>query len=125
MQVVMAEDREEKLRKGRHQTGSNGAYKERIEGAPLALRKGRAGLEHLCPVDTLRRHHPAHPGKARLRHIRRDQGERVPSFGRGQARRHVLLGRAVDEDLKISEAETKGARKGIWAMTEGSKGSKA
>ena len=74
LKVVMAEDGEEELRKGRHQTGSNGAHKERIEGAPLALRKGGAGLEHLCPVDALHRHHPAHPGKARLRHIRRVQG---------------------------------------------------
>ena len=125
LQVVMEEDREEKLRKGRHQTGSNGAYEERIEGVPSGLRKGGAGLEHLRPVDALRRHHPAHPGKARLQHVRRVQGGRVSRFGRGLARRHVLLGRAIEVDLKISEAERKGARKRIWPMTGGSKGSQA
>ena len=66
LQVVMAEDREEKLRKGRHQTDSNGAYEEQIEGAPSGLRKGGAGLEHLRPVDAVRRRHRAHPGKAHL-----------------------------------------------------------
>ena len=125
MQVVMAEDREEELRERRYQTGSNGTYEERVQGAPLGLRRGGAGLEHLRPIDALRRHHPAHPGKARLRHVRRVQGGRIPSFGRGLARRHDLLGCAVEVDLKISEAERKGARKGIWAMTGGSKGSKA
>ena len=69
LNIIVAEDREEELREGRYQTGNNGAYKERIEGAPLALREGRAGLEHLRPVDALRRRHLAHPGKARLRHV--------------------------------------------------------
>ena len=59
LQVVMAEDREEKLREGRHQASNNGAYKERIKGAPSALRGGGAGLEHLRPIDALRRRHLA------------------------------------------------------------------
>src|SRR3954463_8768942 len=79
----MAEDREEELGEGRHQASSNGAYKERIEGAPSALRGGGAGLEHPRPVDALRRRHPTQMGKARHRHVWRIQGRRVPSFGRG------------------------------------------
>ena len=113
LKIIMAEDREEELRKGRHQTGDNGAHEERIEGAPLALREGKSGLEHLRPVDALRRRNLAHPGKARLRHVRRVQGRQIPSSGRGLARRHVKLGRADGVDLKISELGRRSTRKGI------------
>ena len=51
LKVVVAEDREEELRKRRHQTGDDGAHEERIEGAPSAFRESRAGLEHRRPVD--------------------------------------------------------------------------
>ena len=104
----MAEDREEELGEGRHQARSNGAYKERIKGAPSALRGGGAGLELLRPVDALRRRHPAQPGKARLRHVQRVQGRRVPSSGRGLTRRHGFLGHVVGLDLEILEAKKEG-----------------
>ena len=113
LNIVVAKDREEELGKWRHQTGDNGAHEERIEGAPLALREGRAGLEHLRPVDALRRRHLAHPGKSCIRHIRRVQGGRIPGSGRGLARRHVRLGRAGGVDLEISKEGRRGARKGI------------
>ena len=75
LQVVMVENRKEELRKGRHQTSDDGANEEQTEGAPLAFREGRAGLEHLRPVDALRRHHLAHLGKACLRHIWRAKAD--------------------------------------------------
>ena len=50
LKIIMAEDREEELRERGYQAGSKGAYEERIEGAPLALGKGGAVLEHLCPT---------------------------------------------------------------------------
>src|SRR4051812_45942058 len=109
----MAEDREEELGEGRHQASSNGAYKEWIEGARLALRGGGAGPEHLRPVDALRRRHPAQLGEARLRHVRRVQGRRVPSFGRGLTRRHGFLGHTVEVDLEILEEGRRSARKGV------------
>src|SRR4051812_1943287 len=84
----MAEVREEELGEGRHQASGNGAYEERIKGAPSTLRGGGAGLKHPRPVDALRRRHPAQPCEARLRHVWRLQGRRVPSSGRGLTRRH-------------------------------------
>ena len=113
LQVVMAEDREEKLGEGRHLARNNGAYKERIKGAPSALRGGGAGLEHLRPVDALRRRHLAQLGKASLGHIRQVQGRRVPSFSRRLARRHGFLGHAAGVDLEIWRKKGGGARKGI------------
>ena len=44
LQVVLAENSKEELRERRHQTGDNGAHKERIEGAPLVFRLVGAGL---------------------------------------------------------------------------------
>src|SRR4051812_43147486 len=96
----MAEDREEELGEWRHQARSNGAYKERIEGAPSALRGGGADLEHLRPVDALRRRHPVQLGEARLRHVGRVQSRREPSFSRSLARRHGYLGQADRADLE-------------------------
>ena len=66
LNIVVAEDNEEELGKGRHQTGNDGAHEERIEGAPSAFRDGGAGLERFRPVDALRLRHLAHQGKARL-----------------------------------------------------------
>src|SRR3954471_15804912 len=96
LQVVMAEDGEEELRERRHQARSNGAYEERIEGAPSALRGGGADLEHL-----------------RLRHVGRVQSRREPSFSRGLARRHGYLGQADGADMealrKRGEAQERGS----------------
>ena len=117
----MAEDGVEELGEGRHQARSNGAYKERVKGAPSALRSGTAGLERGRPVDALRRHHLARPSKILLRHSRRIQGGRVPCSGWGLARRHALLGCRVVVDLEISEARRTGARKGISAVKEKAK----
>ena len=123
MQVVMAENGKKELGKGRHQTGSDGAHEERVEGAPFALRKGRTNIEHGCPIVALRRHHLARQGKVLPRHIRRIQSGRVPCSDRGLARRHALLGCRFGVDLGISEARRIGARKGMWAMTgEGKEG---
>src|SRR3954470_12827816 len=113
LQVVMAEDGEEELRERRHQARSNGAYEERIEGAPSALKGGRADLEHLRPVDALRRRHPVQLGETRLRHVGRVQSRREPSFSRGLARRHGYLGQADGTDLeawrKRGEAQERGS----------------
>ena len=125
LQVVMVENRKEELRKGRHQTGGDGAHEERVEGASFVLGKGGANLEHGRPVVALRRHHLARPSKVILQHIRRFQSRRVPCSSRGLVRHHALLRCRVGVDLGISEARGIGARKGIWAMTGGSKGSKA
>ena len=57
LQVVLAENSKEELRERRHQTGDNGAHKERIEGAPLGFRLVRAGLEHSRPLAALRHRH--------------------------------------------------------------------
>ena len=46
LQVVMAENRKEELRKGRHQTGGDGANEERVEGASFVLGKGGTNIEH-------------------------------------------------------------------------------
>ena len=54
MKVIVAEDRDEELRKRRHQTGDDGAHDERVEGAPLALRLVGADLEHSRPLAALR-----------------------------------------------------------------------
>src|SRR3954468_18497424 len=96
----MAEDREEEFGERRHQARSNGAYEERVEGAPSALRGSGADLEHLRPVDALRRRHPVQLGEARLRHLGRVQSRRKASFGRGLARRHGYLGQAGGADLE-------------------------
>ena len=79
----------------------------------MALRGGGAGLEDLRPVDALRRRHLAQPGEARLEHIRRVQGRRVPSSDRGLTRRHGFLGHVVGVDLEILEEGRRGAGKGI------------
>ena len=49
LQVVLVKNSKEELKKRRHQTGDDGAHKERVEGAPLAFRLGGAGLEHIAP----------------------------------------------------------------------------
>ena len=98
LKVVVAED---------------GTYEEQIEGAPLTLRGGGASLEHLRPINAPRRRHPAQPGEASLRHVRRVQGRRVPSSGWGLTRRHGFLGHAVGVDLENLEEGRRGARKGI------------
>src|SRR3954469_1862556 len=118
----MAEDREEELGEGRHQASSNGTYKERVKGAPSALRGGGAGLEHLRPVDALRRRHPVQPGKARLRHVRQIQSRRVPSFGRGLTRRHGFLGRAARVDLEIWRKKGEAQERGSEQQPEKAKG---
>src|SRR4051812_27287315 len=113
LQVVMAEDGKEELRKRRYQARCNGAHEERIEGAPLAFRGIGADLEHLRPVNALRRGHPVQQGEARLRHIGRIQSRQEPSFGRGPTRRHGYLGRAGGADLeawrKGEEAQGRGS----------------
>ena len=53
LQVVLADNSKEELGERRHQTGDDGAHKERIEGAPLALRLVGAGLEHSHPLAAL------------------------------------------------------------------------
>ena len=50
LQVLLAKNNEEELRKRRHQTGDDGAHKEQVEGAPLTFRLGGAGLEHRRPL---------------------------------------------------------------------------
>src|SRR4051812_41729363 len=113
LQVVMAEDGKEELRERGHQARSNGAYEERIEGAPMAHRGGGANLEHPRPVDALRRRHPVQPGEALLRHVGKVQGGGEPSFSRGLARRHDYLGQAGGADLeawrKGGEAQERGS----------------
>ena len=88
LQVVLAKDSKEELGKRRHQTGDDGAHKERIEGAPIALRLVGAGLEHSRPLVALRHHHQAREGEILLRHVWGIQSRRVPGLGWGLARRH-------------------------------------
>src|SRR4051812_20688603 len=114
----MAEDREEELGEWRHQARSNGAYKERVEGAPSALRGGGADLEHPRPVDAARRRHPTQLGKARLRHVRRVQGRRKPSFGRGLTRRHDFLGHTRRADLGVRRKEGEAQERGSEQQPE-------
>ena len=71
MNIVVAEDKEEELRKGRHQTGDDGAHEERIEGAPLIFKLGGADPECSRPLVALRHHHLAREGEVLLRHVRR------------------------------------------------------
>ena len=121
LQILLVNNGKEELGKRGHQTGGDGAHEELVEGAPFALRKGGAGLEHGRPVVALRRHHLARPSKILLRHSQRIQGGQVPCSGWGLARRHALLGCRVGVDLEISEARRTGARKEIWAVKEKAK----
>ena len=66
LQVVLAKNSKEELEKRRHQTGDDGAHKERVEGSPLAYRLGGAGLEHSPPLVALRHHHQAREGEILL-----------------------------------------------------------
>ena len=63
MQVVLTKNAKEKLGKGRHQTGGDGAHEERVKGAPFVLRQGGAVLERCCPLVALRNHHVAREGE--------------------------------------------------------------
>ena len=63
LQVVLAENNKEELRERRHQTGDNGAHKERIEGVPPAFKLVGAGLEHSHPLAALRHRHQAREGE--------------------------------------------------------------
>src|SRR4051812_38573556 len=91
LQVVLAKNGMEELRERRHQTGDDGAYEERVEGASLALRLVGADLERSRPLSALRYRHQAREGEVLLRKIRGIQGRRVPSINRGLARRHGML----------------------------------
>ena len=69
LQVVQAKNSKEELEKRRHQTGDDGAHKERVEGAALAFRLVEAGLEHGRSHIALRHRPRAHEGEIPLRHI--------------------------------------------------------
>ena len=70
LQVVLAENSKEELGERRHQTGDNGAHKERIEGAPLDFRLVGASLEHSRPLAALRHRHQVREGEVLLRQVR-------------------------------------------------------
>ena len=90
LQVVLVKNNKEELGKRRHQTGDDGAHKERVEGAPLAFRLGEAGLEHSRPLVALRHRHQAREGEVLLRHVRGIQSWRVPGPGWSLTRLHGL-----------------------------------
>ena len=91
LQVLQAKNNKEEHGKKRHQTGDDGAHKERVEGAPLAFRLVGAGLEHSRSHVALRHRPQVHEGEIPLRHIRGIHSWRVPSLVRGLARCHGLL----------------------------------
>ena len=49
LQVVLMKYSKEELGKGRHQTGDDGAHKERVEGAPLASGWAEPALSTVAP----------------------------------------------------------------------------
>ena len=91
----MAEDGVEEVGEGVNQACNDGTHEEGIEGAPLVLRLGRAGLERSLPhLAALRHRHQAREGEILLRHVWGIQSRRVPgrwSPGRGLVGRHCSL----------------------------------